>query len=721
MAIGFNLPGIPGQIRGTAEEAGAIPDLGQAMMRGFRSNLENIQGAPRLLAQQLVSNQLANTINKAKAKYAEPMAKTSYDRALADLQNQNLVNQYYGRMRESELASAGLSQAHQRMVNQYYPDLIKSQLAGAGLTQEHQRMVNQYYPDLIKSQLSGAALTQDQQRMVNDQLRRDMALKQAKQDIIMKALAQGATPEQANKIADEQLQNLPSISEITQSPEMQNYMTALQQGAPQQAPQVSAEGYSPIPEQENIFAPEYGQGYETGKFYDQQMLEALRQNAIAQELSPYMQVQETMPSMIQPQGFTPKPQQLPELQPYTESLAQAAPSYLEQPQAPVQEAPASYADQLKQQGYNTDRMVPQLAALDNLYMTNPAVRDEIEKQYPGTGIKREKDFPRDRFITTTTLPSGATKTEIQSLGGGPGGEGAFKAASPFGKANEDLRHYIQSGDLESAKSMKQYINNLLSKEGKEQTGFDKAYNEWEKAVKEFGENSPKAKIYGERLQSLTRGNQTIQLNKGFPITNPQTGEQGYAYPQDKDEKLITGGRAAFNYIYPILEEGVKPFSGTILETSTAIANAVKNQYVDENAAKQLENLLLADKIRQSAGIKELRVVGGGMFKKTLDSITDTLASDQIQDDVKKFIKNNAINRDIQTRVNRRFNEVINGMSNAELKARNEYIPIYPSQVNLKNNITQGLKKPASQKINQVKSKAAEPKVITVTPEMVKDI
>ena len=35
MAIGFNLPGIPGQIRGTAEEAGAVPDLGQAMIKGL--------------------------------------------------------------------------------------------------------------------------------------------------------------------------------------------------------------------------------------------------------------------------------------------------------------------------------------------------------------------------------------------------------------------------------------------------------------------------------------------------------------------------------------------------------------------------------------------------------------------------------------------------------------------------------------------------------------
>lgn len=76
MAIGFNLPGIPGQIRGTAEEAGAVPDLGQAMMQGFRSNLENIQGYPRQLAQQLLSNQLANKIKSVEAQYADELVRS---------------------------------------------------------------------------------------------------------------------------------------------------------------------------------------------------------------------------------------------------------------------------------------------------------------------------------------------------------------------------------------------------------------------------------------------------------------------------------------------------------------------------------------------------------------------------------------------------------------------------------------------------------------------
>jgi len=103
MAIGFNLPGIPSQIKGTAEEAGAVPDLGQAMMQGFRSNIENVQGYPRQLAQQLLSNQLANKIRGAEAQYAQPMAETNYQRALMELK-------YLPQEKQSALAQTGLQQ-----------------------------------------------------------------------------------------------------------------------------------------------------------------------------------------------------------------------------------------------------------------------------------------------------------------------------------------------------------------------------------------------------------------------------------------------------------------------------------------------------------------------------------------------------------------------------------------------------------------------------------
>ena len=111
MAISFNLPGIPAQIRGTPEEAGAVPDLGQAMIQGFRSNIENVQGYPRQLAQQLLSNQLANKIRGVEAQYAEPMAQQN-------LQSKLLENKYYPRVQESNLATAALGRQGQQLANQ---------------------------------------------------------------------------------------------------------------------------------------------------------------------------------------------------------------------------------------------------------------------------------------------------------------------------------------------------------------------------------------------------------------------------------------------------------------------------------------------------------------------------------------------------------------------------------------------------------------------------
>jgi hypothetical protein len=670
MAIGFSLPGIPGQIRGTAEEAGAIPDLGQAMMQGFRSNIENIQGAPRLLAQQLVSNQLANTINRAKAKYAEPMAKTGYEQALADLQNRNLINQYYPRMRESELKSAGLSQAHQQMVNQFYPDLIKSQL-------------------------SGAALTQDQQRMVNEQLRRDMAIKQAKQDIIQKALARGANIQQATQLAEEQTQNLPSISEIAQSPEMQNYMTALQQGATQQPQMQEAAGYTPIPEQENIFAPEYGQGYDTGSFYDQQMLEALRQNAIAQELSPYMQVQPVSPNMIQPRGFTPKPQELPELQPYAESLAQAAPSYLAQPEVAQQQAPRSYAEQLKQQGYNTDRMIPELAALDNEYISNPAVRDEIEKQYPGTGIKREKDFPRDRFITTTTLPSGATKTEIQSLGGGAGGESAFKAASPAGKLIEDLHHYESMGDKKGAEIMEKSIKKSLETGGLE---IERLYDARDKNILQG--NKERAAKMQELIDDYNNKHKAVvniqpKPPTGSQIVNDDNGNYaGYLQPLSQKQIDARTRNATFNTLYDTVSEGVKPYQGTATQVYNQLMYDLDHQTTDQNSADRLYKLLLAKNVLTSTSASELKMIDAPKVKNVMSALKGALGSTGIPQVLDALVSYN-IDRTIQNKAQDDTRIVLNMSTDAyktaldKAEKEREFIPARTTLKDLRGKISTG--------------------------------
>lgn len=644
MAIGFNLPGIPGQIRGTAEEAGAVPDLGQAMMKGFRSNLDNIQGAPRLLSQQLLSNALANKIRGVEAQYAEPMAKTKYDQALANLRHQGLINQYYGRMQESALRGQGLSQEHQRMVN-----------------------------DIMKRQL-------DRQK------RYDELLEQYRQ--------QGATLEQAHQLATQDVDQTHPMPEQAPAPQQDLAQTILGAQMPDYLANIAPQG-------------------------QQVPADVISQNV------PYSAMLQPQFGQPQAQAFQlpPEPQAVPEYLQRPEEAAMAMQEAQATPtQAPAQQQPKSYVERLQQAGYNTSNANPMYAAEDQIYLQNPDYREMLKQRFPNIGTKQFNDFPRNRMITTETLPSGATRTRIMPLGGQEGGGALpYKALSPYGKAVEDLKHYMDIGDLQSAEGAKKYVDSILEKEGKTQTGFDKAYKEWQNAVQEYGPESKQAKDYRSRVEALMRGNQTIQLNKGFPITNPETGEQGYAYPQTKDEKLISGGRAAFNYIYPILEEGVKPFSGTITQTTTALANAVKNQNVSKEAAKQLENFLLADKIRQSGGIKELRLIGGGMFKKTLEAITNTLANDQIQKDIKNFTKNNLINRDIQIRVNKRFRDVLNGMSDAELKASREYVPIFPSQVSLKDNIKQGLKKPIANKNNQLKSRTTEPDVIVVTPEMVKGL
>lgn len=72
MAIAFNLPGIPSQIKGTPEEAGAMPDLSQAIMKGFTTALDTAN-KPRTMAQEYLGKQLENKIQGTKAKYIDEL------------------------------------------------------------------------------------------------------------------------------------------------------------------------------------------------------------------------------------------------------------------------------------------------------------------------------------------------------------------------------------------------------------------------------------------------------------------------------------------------------------------------------------------------------------------------------------------------------------------------------------------------------------------------
>lgn len=79
--MAINFPTLP---KFTPEEAGALPDLQQAIMQGL-GNYMQLQTQPKQMAQDFLAKQLANKMAGVQAQYAEPMAKTSYDQALFNL------------------------------------------------------------------------------------------------------------------------------------------------------------------------------------------------------------------------------------------------------------------------------------------------------------------------------------------------------------------------------------------------------------------------------------------------------------------------------------------------------------------------------------------------------------------------------------------------------------------------------------------------------------
>ena len=691
MAIGFNLPGIPGQIRGTAEEAGAVPDLSQAMIKGFRSNVENVQGYPRLLAQQLVSNQLANTINRAKAKYAEPMAKTSYDQALANLQHQGLINQYYGRMRESELASAGLSQEHQRMAN------------------EQARMKLSLYKDAYNA-FKNMGATHDQAHNAAVQQVQQQAPQQG-------ALREPYVPEFAAMLTGKNMpEYLSSIAPEQQA--AQSYADSLML-APEQP-----QGYTPL--QPNLFEPQYSQrSMELGMPVESMLLAPeLAQGYTPAQQNLFEPSYSQRPMEMQLTGQRPMAM---ELRP--EEQAMAAPEYLQRPMemeltegmparmpAPqqAQEQPVSYAQQLQQAGFNTDNVKPGYAEADELYMKSPLHRKILEEMSPGTGIKTYNDFPRNRQITTMTLPSGATKTTIQSLGGAQGAAADFKAQSPFGKANEDLRHYMSIGDLESARMAKQALDNMLNKDKKTQTEYDKSYKEWENAVDEFGPDSQKAKDYRARIESLNRGsvirNEPRPPSNATMIYDENKNYIGYEVPRYTEtqvkEKISPVG---FKELFPYVSEGVKPYQGTLGEVNAQIENDIKNQDIDQAAANRLSNWLIAGKLLTSTASREIGMLNAPKVKNVLSSLREALGPTNLPAETlfpmlaKKYKAyesriNKAIQNDAQDKFGIINNMVLDKLQKAREAAEEErkFVPTKKT-VNLSQKISQGAKTAQTQK------------------------
>jgi hypothetical protein len=366
---------------------------------------------------------------------------------------------------------------------------------------------------------------------------------------------------------------------------------------------MGGEGYSP--KQQNLFEPSYTQR--------PLEMELTGQQPMSMELAPSRQTAEA-PEYLQ------RPMEM-EL---TEGLPARMPA-----QAQAQPQAQSYAEQLQQAGFNTDNIRPEYAQADQLYINSPLHRKMLEEMAPGAGIKTYNDFPRNRQITTMTLPSGATKTTIRSLGGAEGaGETPYKSQGPYSKAYEDFQHYMNIGDLQGAEGAKKYIDNLLNRDKKSQTEYDKSYKEWENAVEEFGPDSQKAKDYRARIEALNRG--SLIRNEPRPPTgstmvyDENNNLVGYEKPLSKEQIESRVSPVGFNILYPYVSEGVKPYQGTISEVNSAIENDLKNQDVDQGAADRLYRFMLAKNLLTSASAREIGMLNAPKVKNVWSGLKDAL-------------------------------------------------------------------------------------------------
>lgn len=76
--MAINFPTLP---KFTPEEAGALPDLQQAIMQGL-GNYMQLQTQPKQMAQDFLAKQLANKMAGVQAQYAEPMMQAQIQKAL---------------------------------------------------------------------------------------------------------------------------------------------------------------------------------------------------------------------------------------------------------------------------------------------------------------------------------------------------------------------------------------------------------------------------------------------------------------------------------------------------------------------------------------------------------------------------------------------------------------------------------------------------------------
>lgn len=201
MAIGFNLPGIPSQIKGTAEEAGAMPDLREALMQGFGGGLQ-MQYAPKQMAQDFLAKQLANKMSGIQAQYAEPLAQAS-------LQQKMMEQQFYPQLQQARLGlmeaqkQAALKPTASEQLLPYQAEFLKAKTEAARLPRggkqtsyEQKRIagsgvLDYLTPVILKQPYVG---TFSSAQVAND-LASYKSNPQAKQRLIDYAVATGLVPE----------------------------------------------------------------------------------------------------------------------------------------------------------------------------------------------------------------------------------------------------------------------------------------------------------------------------------------------------------------------------------------------------------------------------------------------------------------------------------------------------------------------------------------------
>ena len=395
-------------------------------------------------------------------------------------------------------------------------------------------------------------------------------------------------------------------------------------------------------------------------------------------------------------------------------LTEGMPARMPAPQQ-AQEQPVSYAQQLQQAGFNTENVKPGYAEADELYIKSPLHRKILEEMSPGTGIKTYNDFPRNRQITTMTLPSGATKTTIQSLGGAQGGAPDFKAQSPTGKLLEDLRHYRETNNKEGEEFTKKALDKAV-KEG--QLELEQLLNKRDEY--QAAGNYERAQDYQDLIDARKRGSTTtINLGKNeYFKTDPKTGEKlGYYRPQTTEEQKTARARVGFTYAYPNIIKGTEPYSGDISKGTARLVEDINNYKLDPKARERLINLGVGQKFKILGALGEMQASGSPKVKIALQKFGETVdprsvIGAKLQDFLSKsYGTDPELNNEIDSIFDQKFKEMANLQEQEQIK--NLYIPFDVPQKSEKKTLAKNISSGA----NNIKTA----NIIKVTPEMVKGL